>query len=541
MTELSTINIPDLGEVEEAEVIEICVELDQKVDSEDPIMILETDKAAMEIPASVDGVVKSIKVSVGDMAKTGMPFVDIETAKEESQNKSSSSDSKDVEQDAKSEEPPLTNAAINEVSEIKLKSINVPDLGEVEEAEVIEICVELDQKVDSEDPIMILETDKAAMEIPASVDGVVKSIKVSVGDMAKTGMPFVDIEIIELNKAIEKKLSNKTALDEVKQTLATQEKSIEKPLPNKIPSQISGYKNSSIHSGPATRKLAREFGINLNEVAGSGPKGRILKEDLHLFVSNKLNNNTQSEFKPTQPDIDFSKWGEVKINKLSKFQKTASKNLHTSWINIPHVTQHDDADITALLELRKKLNTKHKTKVSPLAYIIKATVETLKLFPIMNTSLTSDLLSIVQKNYFNIGVAVDTPDGLIVPNIKNAQNKTVLQISDEVFELATQAKDRKLKVDQLKGATFTISSLSGIGGKYFTPIINPPEVGILGLSKTFDHLSLENSEIKVSQQMPVSLSYDHRVINGAYAAKFITEFSTQLNRIQFLEDGFNDA
>ncbi|MDA9248008.1 2-oxo acid dehydrogenase subunit E2 [Gammaproteobacteria bacterium] len=541
MTELSTINIPDLGEVEEAEVIEICVELDQKVDSEDPIMILETDKAAMEIPASVDGVVKSIKVSVGDMAKTGMPFVDIETAKEESQNKSNSSDSKDVEQDAKSEEPPLTNTAINEDSEIKLKSINVPDLGEVEEAEVIEICVELDQKVDSEDPIMILETDKAAMEIPASVDGVVKSIKVSVGDMAKTGMPFVDIEIIELNNAIEKNLSNKTAQDDVNQTLATQEKSIEKPLPNKIPSQISGYKNSSIHSGPATRKLAREFGINLNEVAGSGPKGRILKEDLHLFVSNKLNNNTQSEFKPIQPDIDFSKWGEVKINKLSKFQKTASKNLHTSWINIPHVTQHDDADITALLELRKKLNTKYKTKVSPLAYIIKATVETLKLFPIMNTSLTSDLLNIVQKNYFNIGVAVDTPDGLIVPNIKNVQNKTVLQISDEVFELATQAKDRKLKVDQLKGATFTISSLSGIGGKYFTPIINPPEVGILGLSKTFDHLSLENSEIKVSQQMPVSLSYDHRVINGAYAARFITEFSIQLNRIQFLEDGFNDA
>ena len=541
MTELSSINIPDLGEVEEAEVIEICVELDQKVDSEDPIMILETDKAAMEIPASVDGVVKSIKVSVGDMAKTGMPFVDIEITKEESQNKSNSSDSKDVEQDTKSEEPPLTNVAINEVSEIKLKSINIPDLGEVEEAEVIEICVELDQKVDSEDPIMILETDKAAMEIPASVDGVVKSIKVSVGDMAKTGMPFVDIEIIELNKAIEKNLSNKTSLDEVKQTPATQEKSIEKPLPNKIPSQISGYKNSSIHSGPATRKLAREFGINLNEVAGSGPKGRILKEDLHLFVSNKLNNNTQSEFKPTQPDIDFSKWGEVKINKLSKFQKTASKNLHTSWINIPHVTQHDDVDITALLELRKKLNTKHKTKVSPLAYIIKATVETLKLFPIMNTSLTSDLLNIVQKNYFNIGVAVDTPDGLIVPNIKNVQNKTVLQISDEVFKLATKAKDRKLKVDQLKGATFTISSLSGIGGKYFTPIINPPEVGILGLSKTFDHLSLENSEIKVSQQMPVSLSYDHRVINGAYAAKFITEFSTQLNRIQFLEDGFNDA
>ena len=231
----------------------------------------------------------------------------------------------------------------------------------------------------------------------------------------------------------------------------------------------------------------------------------------------------------------------MKIDKLSKFQKTASKNLHTSWINIPHVTQHDDADITDLLDLRKKLNIEHNLKVSPLAFIIKATVETLKLFPIMNTSLTADLLSIVQKNYFNIGIAVDTPDGLIVPNIKNTQDKSILQISDEVFKLAKLAKNRKLKVDQLKGATFTISSLSGIGGKYFTPIINPPEVGILGLSKTFNHLSMENGELRESKQMPVSLSYDHRVVNGAYAAKFISELSNQLNKTQFLEEVFHDT
>ena len=260
----------------------------------------------------------------------------------------------------------------------------------------------------------------------------------------------------------------------------------------------------------------------------------------------KLNSGGYLVVNPTEalvsiPDIDYSKWGEIKIDKLSKFQKTASKNLHTSWINIPHVTQHDDADITELLELRKKLNEQHGLKVSPLAYIIKATVETLKLFPLMNTSLTADLTNIVQKNYFNIGIAVDTPDGLIVPNIKNTEDKTVLDISNEVFELAKQAKNRKLKVDQLKGATFTISSLSGIGGKYFTPIINPPEVGILGLSKTFNHVSLKDGEVKESKQMPVSLSYDHRVINGAYAAKFITEFSAQLNRIQYLEDTFNNA
>ena len=535
MKELSSINIPDLGEVEEAEVIELCVEVGQNVESEDPIMVLETDKAAMEIPASVNGVVKAIKVSVGDMAKTGMPFVDIEITKEEVLTDTRPAEAHD------NEKPPVIDETSSDTEEVILQSINIPDLGEVEEAEVIELCVEVGQNVESEDPIMVLETDKAAMEIPASVNGVVKAIKVSVGDMAKTGMPFVDIEIIKQvnpEEVVQSKSNNSDQI--IKATEDKKDTTDIKPVKHIEP--IANFKNTSIHSGPATRKLAREFGINLSEVVGSGPRGRILKEDLHSFVSNRLNNNnSQSDFKPTQPDIDYSKWGEIKIDKLSKFQKTASKNLHTSWINIPHVTQHDDADITELLELRKKLNEKHGLKVSPLAYIIKATVETLKLFPLMNTSLTADLTNIVQKNYFNIGIAVDTPDGLIVPNIKNTEDKTVLDISNEVFELAKQAKNRKLKVDQLKGATFTISSLSGIGGKYFTPIINPPEVGILGLSKTFNHLSLKDGEVRESKQMPVSLSYDHRVINGAYAAKFITEFSAQLNRIQYLEDTFNNA
>ena len=535
MADLLTINIPDLGEVEEAEVIEICVEIGQKVESEDPIMVLETDKAAMEIPASVNGIIKTIKVSVGDMAKTGMPFVDIEVIQQEQSIEKVSVNDKEIIDSNKAENLKVIS------EEVQLISPNIPDLGEVEEAEVIEICVEIGQKVESEDPIMVLETDKAAMEIPASVNGIIKTIKVSVGDMAKTGMPFVDIETIHQNKSIDEKIESNKLPDPIKDieenTLAAK---TETQIHNTT-TQSTNDQNSSIHSGPATRKLAREFGINLNEVKGSGPRGRILKEDLHSYVANRLNNNTQSGFQQTQPDVDYSKWGEVKIDKLSKFQKTASKNLHTSWINIPHVTQHDDADITDLLDLRKKLNIEHNLKVSPLAFIIKATVETLKLFPIMNTSLTADLLSIVQKNYFNIGIAVDTPDGLIVPNIKNTQDKSILQISDEVFKLAELAKNRKLKVDQLKGATFTISSLSGIGGKYFTPIINPPEVGILGLSKTFNHLSMQNGELRESKQMPVSLSYDHRVVNGAYAAKFISELSNQLNKTQFLEEVFHDT
>ena len=422
----------------------------------------------------------------------------------------------------------------------ELTKINIPDLGDVEEVEVIELCAEVGQTIDSEDPIMVLETDKAAMEIPASVSGVIKNIYISVGDMVSQGMPFIEVEVSISKDEVNSKDEVKEKANEVSDSKKPIKKEVLKEVVVATNSPIN-YKNSSIHSGPAVRKLAREFGINLVEVKGCGPKGRILKEDLHVFVSNRLSNKSQSGFQPSQPDIDYSKWGEVKLEKLSKFQKTAAKNLHTSWINIPHVTQHDDADITNLLLLRKDLNLAHKVKVSPLAFIIKATIETLKLFPTMNTSLTASMDSIVQKEYFNIGIAVDTPEGLIVPNIKDADKKSILQISDEVMTLATLAKERKLKVEQLKGASFTISSLSGIGGKYFTPIINPPEVGILGLSKTFDSLSLFNEKVISVKKMPVSLSYDHRVINGAYAAKFITEFLNQLNRIEFLKKSFHDS
>ena len=535
MSDISQINIPDLGDVDEVEVIEVCVEVGQKVESEDSIMILETDKAAMEIPASADGVVKNILIKVGDMVKEGMPFVEIEIEspikelikEDDTQITSNNEDKKSIDTIEK------------EISkEITIIKPAIPDLGDVDEVEVIEVCVEVGQKVESEDSIMILETDKAAMEIPASADGVVKNILIKVGDMVKEGMPFVELETIINEEAQDNKHTKNEDNKLAQSEKITSQENIEL---KKNSTQPVNFKNTSVHSGPATRKLAREFGIDLSQVKGSGPKGRIIKEDLHAFVSSKLNSKYQEGFQHSQPDIDYSKWGDISIEKLSKFQKTASKNLHSSWINIPHVTQHNDSDITDLLELRSDLNKKYKTKVSPLAFIIKATVETLKLFPMMNTSLTSDLESFVLKEYFNIGIAVDTPEGLIVPNIKDAEKKSILEISDEVMNLAKLAKERKLKVDQLKGATFTISSLSGIGGKYFTPIINPPEVAILGLSKTFDHLLLDGEKVLNKKYLPVSLSYDHRVINGAYAAKFVTEFSNQLKQINFLKESFNES
>ena len=517
---IEIINIPDLGEVEEVEVIEISVDVGQEVDNEDTIIVLESDKAAMEIPASKQGKISKLLVNIGDKVTEGMPFLEIET--QDGEKEISSEDKSEIieEKNVSSEE---NNDISVEPGTPELITLNIPDLGEVDEVEVIEISSSVNKEVGEDEPIVVLESDKAAMEIPASVPGVIKKIHVKVGDKVKEGMPFIDIETISVRKEVVP-----TKGEDVSKNI--------EPTPQVNPEQKSKPQQQSVqhkagksHAGPAVRKLAREFGVDLKLVTPSGPKGRILKEDLHVYVSSKLNNPDQGGIQVSQPDIDYSKWGEIETKPLSKFQKTASDNLHSSWVNIPHVTQHDEANITDLLDFRKKANSEHSLKISPLAYIIKITAETLKDFPEFNSSLSANLQDLVYKKYINIGIAVDTPNGLIVPNIKNTDKLNVREISDEVFRLAKAAKDRKLKVEELKGATFTISSLSGIGGKFFTPIINPPEVGILGLSKTFEGLSLENEKVEVKMMLPMSLSYDHRVINGAYAAKFISKLSENLS------------
>ncbi len=427
-----------------------------------------------------------------------------------------------------------------------IKTINLPDYGEFEEVEVIEICVKEGQKVDSEEPILVLETDKAAMEIPSSINGTVNKVLLNVGDKVSIGMPFLDIkpeEVLSESKEesktedlqsiepIEKKDELPSAVDDAANIMSKYQ-----PQSNVV--EFKKSKNNKIHSGPATRKLAREFGIDLSEIRGSGPKNRILKEDLHEYVKNILKFKNQQRVNTSQPEIDFSEWGKITKEELTKFQKTSLDNLHSSWINIPHVTQHEEADITKLLKLRNKLNKKYKCKVSPLAYVIKATAETLLQFKQMNSSLSSDLSSIIYKEYINIGIAVDTDYGLIVPNVKDVNNKSINEISNEVNEIADLAKKRRLNNNQLTGSSFTISSLSGVGGKFFTPIINPPEVGILGLSKTYDSLKLDKLKLQTTNQLPLSLSYDHRVINGVYAIKFLNHLIEVLNDLNFLESSF---
>ena len=417
--------------------------------------------------------------------------------------------------------------------------INIPDLGEAEDVEVIEICAKEGDQVDSEDPIIVLESDKAAMEIPASVVGKVISIEVSVGDVVSSGSPFLQIETSDQETQHEKKYASKQKVKE-NPIISEKVEEIESEPLLKIEQQNTPTLNSkNIYAGPAVRKLAREFGIDLSLVTPSGPKKRIIKEDLHLFVKFQLSSaDKTNSFEFTQPDIDYSKWGSIKEEKLSKFQKSSLANLHTSWINIPHVTQHDECDLTILLETRTQLCKKHKVKISPLAFIAKITTEILYEFPLLNSSLDSNLENIILKDYVNLGIAVDTPEGLIVPNIKNAQLKSILEISSEINKLAEAAKKRKLNIADLKGASFSISSLGAIGGKFFTPIINPPEVGILGISKSYEKIVSSKAGFEGRSFLPISLSYDHRAINGVYAVQFTSQLGEALSDNQLIEKSF---
>ena len=416
--------------------------------------------------------------------------------------------------------------------------LNIPDLGEAEDVEVIEICVKPGDIVSEEDPIIVLESDKAAMEIPTSLGGKVLEIKVSIGDKVSAGSPFLEIEgdVDEPSIDMQKSAIDSVMTSEIPQTFKKLEEAIEQPIIAALPQDSSN--RGSFYAGPAVRKLAREFGIQLSLVAPSGPKNRIQKEDLHAFVKARLSDANNNTFTFTQPNIDYSKWGSVKEQPLSKFQKSSLTNLHTSWINIPHVTQHDEFDLSELLGLRSQLNTQHELKISPLAFIVKVTAEVLIEFPMLNSSLDQDLEKIAIKNYVNMGIAVDTPEGLIVPNIKNVQEKSILNIAEEIAMLASAAKTRKLKIPDLKGASFTISSLGAIGGRFFTPIINPPEVGILGLSKTFAKVVAKNDGFESREFLPLSLSYDHRVINGVYAAQFVTQLGAALGDTSLMEKNF---
>ena len=414
--------------------------------------------------------------------------------------------------------------------------IKIPSLGDAENTEVIEICVNPGDSVGSEDSIVVLESEKAAMDVPASKNGVVKKVLVKIGDEVKEGDDFLEIEISEeeikeddSDKEVQKDIQEDDH-DEVEEIIEDKEveEIAEQP---KYESSASG-----IYAGPAVRKLAREFGIDLNQVIASGPRNRILKEDLHKFVKSKLEGSSTGI--PKMPSIDFSEFGNVEEIDLTKFQKTSALNLQQSWITIPHVTQHNETSIDELLTLRKSLMEKYKVKVSPLAFFAKGICRLLDEFPLFNASIDMNTMKIIKKDFINLGIEVDTPQGIIVPNIKSADKMSIREISDEIARLADLSKSRKIKVNDLKGSTFTISSLGSFGGKFFTPIINPPEVAILGISKSYDSVLLKGSKPVSTTNLPISLSYDHRIINGVEGVKFTTRFCEILSNINYFEENF---
>ena len=528
------VTVPDIGD-DEVEVTEIMVAVGDSVEEEQSILNVEGDKAAMEVPAPFAGTVKEIKVNTGDKVKTGSLVFVFEVAGGDNQS-APAADSKAQEKSAE------------QVSASSTKEVSVPDIGD-DEVEVTEVMVAVGDSVEEEQSILNVEGDKAAMEVPAPFAGTVKEIKVATGDKVKTGSLIFVFEVAGSTpsdapaKQDEAKAESKPAAQaESKPTAAPEKASAE------------SFENNSAyaHASPVVRRLAREFGINLANVKGTGRKNRVVKEDVQNYVKQLVKQVESGQVPAAKgnagggelgliawPKVDFAKFGEIEEKKLSRIQKLSGKNLHRNWVQIPHVTQFDEADITSLEQFRKEqnaLNEKKKlgVKITPLVFVMKAAAKALAEFPTFNSSLSEDGESLILKKYINIGVAVDTPNGLVVPVFKDVDKKGIIELSRELMDISKKARDGKLSSSDMQGGCFTISSLGGIGGTAFTPIVNAPEVAILGVSKSEMKPKWNGKEFEPKLMVPLSMSYDHRVIDGALAARFTVTLASYMSDIRQL-------
>ena len=556
-----TIYVPDIGGAEGAEVVELLVSVGDSVDVEQSLIVLESDKASMEIPASHAGVVVELKMAVGDQLAEGDAILVVEVLGEtEVENKSvvASSDVPAPDETlvptepvvAVSSETKMTSDSEQAVSDVV---IDVPDIGTDGDVEVVEICVAVGDVLQEGDSIVVLESDKASMEVPAPTAGEVTELLVAEGANVSKGS-----QLIKLRAAVASSPVAPVAISESTETSAAPtDPSKSNAVSNATPGKADGHTASvrlagpalaetastaDLYVGPAVRKLAREFGADLTLVTGTGPKGRILKEDLQAFVAKQLAAPSPVHREvggaiPVVADIDFAKFGPVRREERSRIDKVTAANMSKSWLNVPHVTQFDDADITDLETFRASLKAESErrgSKLSPVPFVIKAVAIALNANPKMKSSLAEQGEALVYKDYCHIGMAVDTPNGLVVPVIRDADKRSIWDLSDEIRILAAKAKDKKLKPDEMQGAVFTVSSLGNIGGKGFTPIVNTPEVGILGISKASTQPVWDGSEFQPRVMLPVSLSYDHRVVNGGDAGRFLTYLVTLLGDIRQL-------
>jgi pyruvate dehydrogenase E2 component (dihydrolipoamide acetyltransferase) len=534
--------VPDIG-ADAAEVIEWMVQVGDEIAVDDSLLVLESDKASMEVPSTLAGTVVELLVNIGDSLSEGAAIVLVETA-----------DAAELEQAA--EEPAETNkteAAVQpEVQEALVEAPNnqpvsagkhsvlVPDIGTDDAVEVIELSVSVGDEVEEGDTLLVLESDKASMEIPADASGRVLEIAVAVGASLKQGDL---IGVLEVAGRVD---APPAPAQEPKQEAAPAAPAAPKAVPEQPKTapvaKATASSSEVVYAGPAVRKLAREFSIPLEQVSGSGPRGRILKEDLHTFVQQRLSKPEAATVSvgagiPAVPAVDFSQFGPVREEALSKIGKVTAANMQRSWLNVPHVTQYDDADVTDLEAFRASLKdeaARKGTKLTPLPFLLKACAVALKDNPKFNASLSADGESIIYKEYVHIGFAVDTPAGLLVPVIRDVDKKGLWELAEEVLELAALARDKKLKPAQMQGACFTISSLGALGGKGFTPIVNAPEVGILGVSKSSVQPVWDGSSFVPRTMLPLSVSYDHRVINGADGGRFMNQVVALLSDIRRL-------
>ncbi|WP_428611149.1 pyruvate dehydrogenase complex dihydrolipoyllysine-residue acetyltransferase [Shewanella sp.] len=530
------VTVPDIGDASDVDVIEVLVAVGDSIDVDTGLITLETDKATMEVPAPAAGVVKEMKVAVGDKVSQGSLVLMLEVSGGEAAAPAAS---------APAQEAASAPAA---TSSVEVKEISVPDIGDASDVDVIEVLVAAGDVIEADQGLITLETDKATMEVPAPFAGKLVSVTVKVGDKVSQGSVIATIETQSSAPASAPAPAAAPAAP-APQASAPAPAANKPPVPHH-PSAGSKPATGAVHASPAVRRLAREFGADLTQVTGTGPKGRILKEDVQAFIKYELSRPKASAATSVgagegglqviaAPKVDFAKFGEVEEVPLSRIQKISGPNLHRNWVTIPHVTQFDEADITEMEAFRKQQNeiaAKQKTgvKITPLVFMMKAVAKTLQQFPVFNASLSADGESLIKKKYYHIGVAVDTPNGLVVPVVRDVDKKGIIELSAELMEISVKARDGKLKAADMQGSCFTISSLGGIGGTAFTPIVNYPDVAILGVSKSEIKPKWNGKEFEPKLMLPLSLSYDHRVIDGAMAARFSVTLSSMLSDIRTL-------
>ncbi|GAB7548679.1 dihydrolipoyllysine-residue acetyltransferase [Cupriavidus sp. 8B] len=544
MSQAIEIKVPDIGDYDAVPVIEVHVKPGDTINAEDALVTLESDKATMDVPSPQGGTVKEVRIKIGDNVAEGTVLVMLEPAGQAAAAPAPAAAAPAPAAAAPAPAPaptpaPAAASAPAPAAAAGPVEVKVPDIGDYDSVPVIEVHVKPGDTINAEDALVTLESDKATMDVPSPAAGVVKEVRIKVGDNVSEGTLILILEGAAGAPASAPAAAAPAAAAPAPAPAA----SAPAPAPAAAPAApAAGVTGTAAHASPSVRKFARELGVDVSRVPGTGPKGRITQDDVQAYVKGVMSGYTAAPAKAAAapagggelnllpwPKVDFTRFGEVESKPLSRIKKLSGANLHRNWVMIPHVTNHDEADITELEAFRVQLNKEYEkqgVKVTMLAFMIKAAVAALKKFPNFNASLDGE--NLVLKQYFNIGFAADTPNGLVVPVIKNADKKGVIEIGQEMNELAKLARDGKLKPDQMQGGCFSISSLGGIGGTYFTPIINAPEVAIMGVCKSYQKPVWDGKQFVPRLTLPLSLSWDHRVIDGAEAARFNTYFGQLL-------------